>query len=264
MRKGVQKGAVLTAVTLLIGSCFFVNSVAADTNTTTGNSTNSTTNSTTSTPAASGNSASTGASSGASAAGGKVTFPGDSDFQVVAQTPTLILKADPKTGHFILDDKRNGNEYSSYPDPAQYGNGPDSASAAQRIVSPLRFGYIDLTNKKPQANESSFLEEVNSDSSKQTKIADWKQIDGGFQFTFQMPAKQLTIPVQVRIQDDYLETKVIDAGIKENKYSLVWLMLYPAFSADKSTGQDGYLFIPDGSGTMINFQPNRGQVSNYQ
>src|SRR5690606_32441587 len=42
-------------------------------------------------------------------------LPADSDFKTVAQSGQLTLKADPSTGHFLVEDRRSGNVYRSFP-----------------------------------------------------------------------------------------------------------------------------------------------------
>lgn len=44
-------------------------------------------------------------------------LPEEQDFKVMSESDALKLKLDAKTGHFIIEDKRTGSVYRSYPEP---------------------------------------------------------------------------------------------------------------------------------------------------
>jgi hypothetical protein len=176
-------------------------------------------------------------------------LPKDADFKKVADTDSLSLYLDSKTGHFKVEDKRNGNVWRSYPDPDQWLDEQQSGVWRTHLRSPVMFQYIDLSGNKSQPKESNLLEENG-------KITDIKTIPGGFQLTFDMPSKGFTIPVEVKVDNDSVVTKIIDSGVKEKNLSLIWVRVYPFFAAEHSVGQDGYMFIPDGSGALINYNGN--------
>jgi hypothetical protein len=56
-------------------------------------------------------------------------------------------------------------------------------------------------------------------------------------------------------------TRIIDSGLKEGSLSLIWVRLYPFFGAERTEGQDGYMFVPDGSGALIRFDPGSTNVN---
>jgi len=177
-----------------------------------------------------------------------------SNFQTVAETNVLQLKFDSKTGHFQVHDKRNGNVWYSYPDPEDWLVEKQQGTWRNHLRSPVMFRYIDLTGKISQPKESNLLEE-------QGTLENVQLIDGGFRLTFSMPSKQIEIPIEVKIENDSVVTKIIDSGVKEGKLSLLWVRLYPFFGAEHSEGQDGYLFIPDGSGALIPYVQDSTNVN---
>ncbi|GAA3401043.1 DUF5696 domain-containing protein [Paenibacillus hodogayensis] len=181
-------------------------------------------------------------------------LPQEADFKTVAQSGQLELKLDAKTGHFNVVDKRNGNVWHSYPDPQQWLTEGQEGTWRNHLRSPVMLRYIDLTGKVTQPKETNLLEE-------QGKITDITNIDGGFKLTFEMPAKQFTIPIEVKLEGDSIVTKIIDSGVKEGSLSLIWIRLYPFFGAEHSEGQDGYLFVPDGSGALIPYSQNSTNVN---
>lgn len=184
----------------------------------------------------------------------EAVLPKDDEFQLAAETDVLRLKLHPASGHFLVEDKRNGHVWRSFPDPDHWENEPIGGMWRRHLASPIMFQYVDFTIYNSQPKESNFV-------SLGGTVTDIKEIEGGVQWTYDMPALGLSIPVQIRVQDDFVETKIIDSGIREGRYSLIWVRLFPFLAAEHTTDKDGYLFIPDGSGALIRFDPNRIQVN---
>jgi len=175
-------------------------------------------------------------------------MPKDENFKPIAENDLLILKFDVTSGHFIVEDKRNGNIIRSYPDPTHWDNAGIGGIWLNHLASPVMFDHIDFNLPGARPLQASLLSSNGS-------ISDIEWIDGGIKLTYDMPDLGFTIPVQIRIQDDYVETKIIDAELKEQgKTNLLWLRLYPFLGAQQSVGQDGYLVVPDGSGALIPFK----------
>lgn len=185
---------------------------------------------------------------------GLAELPREEDFKTVAQSGELELKLDEKTGHFNVVDKRNGNVWRSYPEPEVWMNETQEGIWRTHLRSPVMLRFIDLSGKVTQPKETNLLEE-------QGKIIDVGTIDGGFKLTFDMPSKGFTIPIEVKVEKDSVVTKIIDSGVKEGALSLIWIRLYPFFGADHSYGQEGYLFVPDGSGALIPYREHNTNVN---
>ncbi|XEC96123.1 DUF5696 domain-containing protein [Paenibacillus tarimensis] len=176
-------------------------------------------------------------------------LPADTDFILVAESEGLRLKLDDKSGHFIVEDKRNGNVYRSYPDPKYWAEETISETWKRHLASPVMVSYVDFSKNILQAKETNLFENGG-------KIGNVQLLTDGFSLEFILPDTGFTIPVEVSVKDDYVETKIVGNGIKETKMGLVWVRLYSFFGAEYTDGQDGYLFVPDGSGTLIRFKDN--------
>ncbi|MCS7459776.1 DUF5696 domain-containing protein [Paenibacillus doosanensis] len=181
-------------------------------------------------------------------------LPKDSDFKTVAESDALRLKMDAGTGHFIVEDKRNNNVFRSYPDPQYWAQEKISENWKKHLASPLMVQYVDFSKSILQAKETNIPAESG-------KVKDVRTIPGGFALTYEFPETGFTIPVEVKIEKDYVETKVVREGIKETKMGLVWVRLFPFFGAEYSAGQDGYMLIPDGAGALIRFKDNQLNVN---
>ncbi|WP_079909233.1 DUF5696 domain-containing protein [Paenibacillus sp. 32352] len=181
-------------------------------------------------------------------------LPKDSDFKSIADTDILRLKVDDTTGHFQVEDKRNGNVYRSYPNPEFWAQEKISENWKKHLASPLMVQYVDFSKSILQPKETNLGAEGG-------KVKEIKTIPGGFSLTYELPETGFTIPIEVKIEQDYIETKIVREGIKESKMGLVWVRLFPFFGAEYSTGQDGYMFIPDGAGALIRFKDNQLNVN---
>ncbi len=181
-------------------------------------------------------------------------LPNEADFKVVGENERFKLKLDAGTAQFIVEDKRDGRIWRSYPDPEQWAGETSPGLWRSHLRSPIMFQYIDLSGAKTQPKESNLLDQ-------QGKIKDLQTFEGGFRVTFEMPAAQLTIPIEVKLEGDSVTTRIIDSGIQEGKLSLLYVRLYPFFGAERSVGQDGYMFIPDGSGALIDYEPDHGNIN---
>ena len=81
-------------------------------------------------------------------------------------------------------------------------------------------------------------------------------VENGFRADYTFTEYQITIPVEVTLQDDQLRVCVITSEIIENnpeRYILRSLSLLPNFGAAGKEEQ-GYVFMPDGCGALMYFQ----------
>lgn len=185
---------------------------------------------------------------------GLIELPSEVDFTKVAENEFLILKLDQKTGHFNVQDKRNGNIWRSYPEPEYWLNEQQGGIWRRHLRAPIMLQLIDLSGNKSQPRETNFIDE-------QGTIENLELLPDGFRLTFDMPAKEVAFPIEVKIDGDAVVTRILDEGVKEGRLSLVWARLYPFFGAEHSAGQDGYLFIPDGSGALMYYKESHLNVN---
>lgn len=140
-------------------------------------------------------------------------LPADGDFQPVAESPALRLLADPKTGHFRVEDKRNGNVYRSYPDPEHMRNETTGGLWAKHLLSPVMYSYVQLNIRRDQVRESNWIEDEGA-------VRDFERIEGGFRLVYDIPKRGIAIPVRVTVHDDYVEAAIEDRLLQEEKLDL--------------------------------------------
>lgn len=90
-------------------------------------------------------------------------------------------------------------------------------------------------------------------------------IKNGFLAEYYFSEPDITIPVEVTLQEDYLNLKVVTAAIEEKnpeKFQLQSIWLCPNFGAAAS-GEEGYIMVPDGSGALMYFNNNKYSFLDY-
>lgn len=195
-----------------------------------------------------------------------VELPNDKDFETVTENDTYILKADPETGHFIVHNKSTDKILRSYPEPDAWDEEKVAGSWQSHLKSPFMFSYVELNERRDVVKESNLLNN--------TANVDFEKIDNGFKVTYEMPDLGFVFPIEVLLEEDYVETRVLADDIKDEKeYSdeesdkdpmarLVSLRLFPFLGADDSTDKDGFIFLPDGTGVLVDFKDNRASTTN--
>jgi len=177
-------------------------------------------------------------------------LPNEQSFELAAETGNLKLLVDPATAHFQVVMKDTGKVWRSYPNPAYWKDEKATGTWKNQLTSPIIIEYVNASNYKASSISNGLIEN-------QGYLEDFKRTENGFSVTFAFPKIQFKIPVEVVLHQDYVETRIKDAGIVEGSLSLLNVKLYPLFGAEPSVGQDGYIALPDGSGSLIRFQQDR-------
>lgn len=176
---------------------------------------------------------------------GKSELPETVGFRTVAETDILILKVHPDIGHFMVVDKRSGHVWHSYPEPSQWENRSIGGIWKDHMRSPIMVESLDFSSHNAQPK---YLNWISEDGA----IENFEPMDGGVRLTYVMSKVDMRIPIEIRLQDDYVETKIVDAGIEEgNRFGILSIRLFPFLGAEQNLGQEGYMFVPDGNGAII-------------
>jgi len=174
-------------------------------------------------------------------------LPDENRFVPIAENGKLALYADPVTAHFYVVSRSSGNRWRSYPNPEHWEKETITGNWRNNLLSPIMAEYIDASHSKSQSKLTNWLEEGGA-------IEGFEAVEGGYRAVFRFARTAFVIPIEVKLDGDYVETTIRDEGIREGALSLLNLKLFPMFGAEPSIGQEGYLFIPDGSGALIRFR----------
>ncbi len=88
-----------------------------------------------------------------------------------------------------------------------------------------------------------------------------KKAADGFTAAVNWKEQQLSFDLKVTLTDEGITAAVSDDSIEEksDKYKIGEIYLYPFMGYSMMGEEDGYMFLPDGSGSLISLQDNNGQ-----
>jgi len=164
-------------------------------------------------------------------------------YDLMAENDAFQLYADKTTLAFKVVDKRSGYVWNSNLDtvvPEDQLNKTWTGFATSGIS-------IDYLDQKAVSKRASIT------SSNHT--VDVKPIDQGFQASVTFTDVSITIGVIVKLELTGVSVEVPFTTIKEADPNIKLALLYafPFFGATKEDTVSGYMFIPDGSGSLIRF-----------
>ena len=164
-----------------------------------------------------------------------------------------------ENGHFEL--KNNITNKSWYSIPQNPENDNISAGITVNDTrSELLIEYIlcEDVNTQYSSQKSNSESMCNNDAIKVTEIKN------GFRVLYNFEEIGIKIPVEYKFVNSCFEASVVIDEIDEGKKSyLISLDLLPYFGAGNHE-ENGYLFIPDGSGAVAEFNKNIKPVKNYE
>ena len=78
-----------------------------------------------------------------------------------------------------------------------------------------------------------------------------KKIDNGIEITYYFEEVKISVPVQYTFEDNVVRVSVDSARITEDEFSLYSVALAPYSCGIDNLSENGYLFIPSGSGAIV-------------
>ena len=161
------------------------------------------------------------------------------EYQLAQETGKLRLYIDPGLGKVVVEDKRSGKLWRSNPvEPAK------RKTLLQNAVFLLNFtnDRLQMTNLASSASENPELRIEKLDG-------------GGVRGIFNLTKRKISLALDLRLTDDYLEVSIPDDQIEERgSFRVVSIEVLPLFGSAK-VGSEGYVMIPDGSGALVTFKP---------
>jgi hypothetical protein len=164
-------------------------------------------------------------------------------FELVGENDTLQLYANRATLAFKVVDKRSGYIWHSNLDEKEDGDRLNKTWTAF-AQSGISIDYLDAKAVSERASIS------NSEP-----IIDFQLAEQGFQALVTFTDASITILVRVVLEPDGVRVEAPFESIKEEnpEFKLGLLYVYPFFGATRGDSTPGYMFIPDGSGSLIRF-----------
>ncbi len=182
------------------------------------------------------------------------------NYELVAQNDKLALYAEKSTGYFYMENLETGKKWYSIPvdveqDP--YTVGLESTNMRSHIV-------VEYISREREI-WADYAQSTNSyiDSLEQGGVT-VTSITNGIKVLYHFPILDITVPVTYVLKDEYLEASILIDEIKDDKeYAIINIALLPVFGAG-NWEDEGYLFVPDGSGALVHFNNQRKMTQNYR
>lgn len=180
---------------------------------------------------------------------------GKEGFNKVAESDSLTLEADYTTGEIRITEKKSGKQWFSNPPDRKETNDLPYLVNSQISVTWLNAdGFARIEGKGYNYNESIRKGGMS-----------YELVENGIKFKFAYPNANVYIPVQYTLVDDAFQAEIVTSEI-ERVGSKAWypvsVELLPFFGAGGKK-DDGYLFVPDGSGSLIKYNNNKQSSQSY-
>lgn len=194
-----------------------------------------------------------------SAPAGSVTFLTSADQPVfdehygvprlVAENSRFQLYIEEEKYNMAIWDRQSGRVYYTAPPAAQAMEEEISGAGRQMIAAQLHVDYIDAPSRVTGTVNSQL-------GSVRQKTVTLSSIEQGVRilYDFSRESDRFRIPVEYTITEEGFEARIDFAGIEEYGDSLVTsITLLPYFGSVGAGTGAGYLFVPDGSGSVLAF-----------
>jgi hypothetical protein len=161
----------------------------------------------------------------------------------VGENDTFQLYADPATLAFKVVDRRSGYIWHSNLDEVTEEDKLNRTWTAF-ATSGISIDYLDQKANDERASITNA-----------EHVIDFNPIDQGFTATVTFTDASITLAVTVQLEADGVRVEVPFESIREEDPDarLGLLHLYPFMGATREDSVPGYIFIPDGAGTLIRF-----------
>ncbi len=180
---------------------------------------------------------------------------GEPGFKKISENEKLLLEADFTTGEICVTEKASGMKWYSNP---QDRSEDKNAKNMAVLNSQLNVKFLNL-EKGVEVELNNFAGSI-----KKGRMT-YELVENGVKFTFGFPVANVYIPVQYTLTEDGFQAELVTGEIKgvgANPYMVTSVSLLPYFGSG-SLQDEGYLFVPDGSGALIDFNNNKQTNQEY-
>lgn len=184
----------------------------------------------------------------------KVTYDANSPINkesesAIASNSNYELLWDSKSCSVGLKSLKNGKVWSTVP----YGYSGTSSA----VRSTININIMDTTSMKQDTVRGY------TGTSSNNRIAS-ERIKNGIKVTYYFDNYQISIPIEYTLRDDSVLATVKTKEIVEGgNYILVSFEMTPYLCSAENTTPNGYLFVPTGSGAIMNVNSNADATRKY-
>lgn len=178
------------------------------------------------------------------------------DSGTVFENDNLKMDWDAEYCRISITDKLTGKTFGTTPAAAlknQVGEDGMPKAVHPMLNSPITVEYLD-----PESYEIKELTAYLDSVSVGNILA--KEIENGLSVTYYFDDYSIAVPVEFTLRENDLVVTIDADEIEEGEYKVVSVAIAPFIDGIKNTEQNGYLFVPSGSGAII-YPSERGDVS---
>lgn len=180
---------------------------------------------------------------------------GEAGFNLVADNDNYALYADYTTGEIKVLEKKTNKEWFSNP---QDPNSDTYAPIKTKLRAQFYINFLNLDGCI-EVSHNNYTNSIRDGGMTHTLV------DNGIRFDFAFPTSGVIVPVQYTINEKGLVAEILVNEIDEqwsNRYIVRDITFLPFFGAG-GLDDEGYLMIPDGSGTLIEFNNDKQTAATY-
>ena len=178
----------------------------------------------------------------------------------VAEDSKAVLYADQTRGHIALKNKQSGYIWYSVPNDFQL----DELTTGEKRMNV----YSDIVVSYLTASEEGAAKTVNTVASHTDCVRNgsvtFTALDNGIEFCYSFNSIDTDIYVSYMLKNGALEAVLeLDKLRSGSDVKISAVNLLPSFGAG-SWSDEGYIFVPDGSGALINFNNQVDTIDGYR
>ena len=177
--------------------------------------------------------------------------------ELVCENDKLKLYTDTATANIAVFDKRNGN--ITYSNPLNADEDP-VANAANKNYLKSQFMLTYYNADVKSGTYDSYSKCVAQGNFKVEGIAN------GVRYIYtigDMTGIYFDIPLEYRLEDDHLTVSIPACGINEYGGGYVQRIQLLRYMGAASSAEDGYMVVPNGSGSLIYFNNGKTKMASY-
>lgn len=170
-------------------------------------------------------------------------------YETVAENSNFVMMFNKDTTDIMIENKATGARWTTYP--ADWEKDPLAKGLTRgNMGSHLSIDILDA--KAEEAVINSYTMSVKGKDFKYNKI------NNGIRIDYNFDDYKIKISVEFTLTDFGMSARIPQDSISDTDVARIEnISLLPFFGAAKK-GDDGYIFIPDGSGAIIDFNANYG------
>ena len=173
-------------------------------------------------------------------------------YQLVAESEYLKLYTDTKTASVAIYDKRNGETVYTNPPKTDEDN---IANPSNKDIMKSQLVVYYYNDDVISSVFNSYADSVVKGNYK------FESITNGIRYIYTIGDgnANFQIPLEYRLNDDYIEVSIKPDHIVETGSGYIYRIQMLRYMAATSYDDNGYMVVPNGSGSIINF--NNGKIN---